>query len=474
MDIIKSILENTVLINIIFAIIWGFMSIKLNNYIFKKMDKGRNMIHLKFFSRFVKGIIIIIAIFAGINGFHELDKLYGLAFGSSVVITAVLGIIGKDTLEDVLAGIMISIYRPFNIGDRVLLSDIDKPCVVDDMTGRHVVLKTMDNICYIIPNSEINNRIVLNTSYRHGNLRGTFLKFQISYSSDIRLAIHLIREAVRECPHTVPNNEKNMDLDGYGDVYFMGFNKSAYELETTIWTENETDNFLACSEVRIAVVEQFRDNGIEIPYDYINVISKDEKTVTLQTVEPADNVGKRNVKIRTDRVEITDFEKGLLESFEKSEKYSEYFDLDKKDSLSVRLITEELLSFSRKIFPDLNYDFWLSGTAERVKVHVLVKNVSVSNSAADELLALSTSDSINMNAMDKIKYSVYSCIRNIGKNSSNDRLWNSDDAKATDKDLEREILLKLADSINIGTRDNNVHIVAYKNFPKKRNPGSKS
>ncbi len=464
MEILNSVISNVYLRNAAIAVIAGIVAIKLNDYVFRKIDNGSNKIHLKFFRRLFKGLIMITAVIFALTGFKGFDKLYGLAFGSSVVITAVLGIIGKDIFQDVLAGIMISIYRPFNIGDRVLLTDVEKPCVVDDMTGRHVVLKTMDNICYIIPNSVINDRIILNTSYHHGNLRGTFLKFQISYSSDIRLAIHLIREAVKNCPHTLPNNIKNKDLDGYGDVYLMGFTGSAYELETTIWTANDTDNFLACSEVRIAVVEEFHKNNIEIPYDYINVIRKESEKVSDTPVEVSENIGKRNVKIRTDRIEISDLESGLQECFEKSERYSEYYDLEKNDALSLRLITEEMIAFSSRLFPDNVYEFWISGNAERVKVHILIKNVSVTNLAADELAALSTTDNLNMDAVDRIKYRVYSCIKNIGKNDESRMLWNSEDEKIQGDELERIILVKITDSITIGTRNNNVHIVAYKNL----------
>ncbi len=465
MKILDSIIYNVLLRNVVIAVIAGIVAGKINDYVFQKADNGSNKIHLKFLRRLFKGLIIITAIIFAVTGFKGFDKLYGLAFGSSVVITAVLGIIGKDIFQDVLAGMMISIYRPFNIGDRVLLTDIDKPCVVDDMTGRHVVLKTMDNICYIIPNSLINAKIILNTSYHHGNLRGTFIKFHIAYSSDIRLAIHLIREAVKNCPHTLPNNEKNDDLDGYGDVYLMGFTVSAYELETTIWTASDTDNFLACSEVRIAVIEQFRQNNIEIPYDYINVIQRDMKNTP---IEASDNVGKRNVKIRTDRIQITVFEKGLQECLNKSEQYAEYYGLSQKGARTLRLITEELLGFSQRLFPKNVYEFWISGTAERVKVHILVKNVAVTSLTADELSALSTNDKLNMDVMDNIKYRIYSCIKNFGKNndSGNDEswLWKSEDEKGENSDLERVILIKITDSINIGTRNNNVHIVAYKNL----------
>ena len=37
-------------------------------------------------------------------------------------------------------------------------------------------------------------------------------------------------------------------------------------LKTTIWTKNIDDNFKACSDIRIALKEEFDKVGIEIPY----------------------------------------------------------------------------------------------------------------------------------------------------------------------------------------------------------------
>ena len=48
-------------------------------------------------------------------------------------------------------------------------------------------------------------------------------------------------------------------------------------LETVIWTEPYTDNFLACSEVRASIMEKFKEYGITIPYNYLNVLLEDRE-----------------------------------------------------------------------------------------------------------------------------------------------------------------------------------------------------
>ena len=463
MSFLKGFFSNTIAINTIVAILLGILCIKLNSVAFEKLDNGRNQIHVMFFRRIIKGVIIILAIIFAFTGFKGLDNVYGLLFRSSILLTAVVGIIGKDILQDVFAGLMISIYRPFNIGDRVILKELDKPCVVDDMTMRHVVLKTMDNICYIIPNSSINTKIILNTSYRHGNLRGTYLQFDIAFSADIRMAIHLIREAVKNCPYTVPNNFKNKDLDGYGDVYLMAIKDSSFQLETTIWTENETDNFLAASEVRLAVIELFRANGIEIPYPYLNLIKQNEQK---DIIKNSENVGRRNVMIKSDLIKINDYAADMEKCFEKVKQYSVYYMIDNNGLLKLQLITEELLNFAKKLFASAPCEYWLSGNAENVKIHVSIQIESISNIVADELMELSTNNDVTMDMFNHIKYSVYSGLKELGKNKKGKTLWNSKEEKANIDELEKMILINMTDKIYIIAKNDNIHIVARKNMKK--------
>ena len=454
-------------VNIVLALVASVILIRLNDFIFDKIDNGKKLIHLTFFRRILKGVVVILAIVFAANGTKGISNIYGLVFGSSILITALVGIVGKDALSDILAGLMISIFRPFNIGDRVLLSDIDKPCVVNDMTMRHVVLKTMDNICYIIPNSSINSKIILNTSYNHGDLRGTFLKFEVAYTSNVWLAIQLIREAVKNCPLTLPNNAGNKDLGGYGDVYLMEFNGNAYVLETTIWTETETDNFLAASEVRLAVIDLFRKNDIEIPFKYVNFISKDETSKNVFQSHKADReLVRRNVKIKTDRIHINNYVTRLDICLKKADEYSSYYNFTKPEANRIRLVTEELINFTAVLFPEPDCNFWISGNSEAYKVHILIKNSSIDNVITDELMDISDNE-LDMNMTDWIKYSVYSGLKKIGKGSDNKTLWNSNELGAGNNSLEKSILIKMTDNISISTLNSNIHIIASNKLKHK-------
>ena len=52
-------------------------------------------------------------------------------------------------------------------------------------------------------------------------------------------------------------------------------------LKTIIWTNNLNDSFKACSDIRIALVREFNQNEIEIPYQTVTISNygqEEEKT----------------------------------------------------------------------------------------------------------------------------------------------------------------------------------------------------
>ena len=40
-------------------------------------------------------------------------------------------------------------------------------------------------------------------------------------------------------------------------------------LKTTVWTKTLDDNFQACSDIRIKLIEEFQKNNIVIPYQTV-------------------------------------------------------------------------------------------------------------------------------------------------------------------------------------------------------------
>ena len=66
------------------------------------------------------------------------------------------------------------------------------------------------------------------------------------------------------------NNEMTLNTDR-SIVTASGYTQNGVILKTTVWTENLNDSFRACSDIRIALLKEFKKNNIEIPYQTVTI-----------------------------------------------------------------------------------------------------------------------------------------------------------------------------------------------------------
>ena len=160
------------------------------------------------------------------------DRIRQSLFGSAAILTAVIGFAGQDVIKDILSGLQISIYRPFDIGDRIELED-GTVGIVESITMRHVVITRIDTLRTIIPNSKLNNYSILNYSYADIQ-RSMLLKFPVAYHSDIRRTKQVIADAVKASPFTIPGKTQPDGKKDYVPVYFIS--SGGYTIRTAPYT----------------------------------------------------------------------------------------------------------------------------------------------------------------------------------------------------------------------------------------------
>ena len=434
---------------ILASLIFCAVVIKVCDVIFDSLQRDKRILHLRFFENIIRiGVIFLTVLFVS-SGIDGLESFFRLMFSSTVVATAIIGLAGQDILRNIFAGVMMSISHPFEIGDRILLSEVDKPCIVEDMTMRHVILRTMDGIRYVVPNVSINNTIITNTSYKQ-KLRGSFISIPIAYTSDVRKAINLVRTAIKDCPYTFPNNPGNEDLGGYGEVYVMSYEDNSLNLETTIWTEPSMDNFLACSEIRMLILEAFRENDIEIPYDYTNVILKTEESRDdYMAPEP------RNIQVKTDLIEFADYKSHLNACLDSVENYCTYQSIDGKARTQIQLLTEELMSYSDSLMKKYRKAFWIEGNQSVIKLCVRTqqefskkRQFRLINSASDLSITQQVAATLNVSLNNNIEPTGW--------------LFESSKSKNHDDSLDRMLLETYSDEVRIGIIEKRLVIIVTK------------
>ena len=139
-----------------------------------------------------------------------------------------------------------------------------------DITMRHVVLRTIDTVDVIIPNSKINSLMIRDTSYK--KLRSLRMDFNVAYGTDIEKASEVIKNEVINSELTVPAGKDNE----YGPVFFDSFADSSLVLSMIIYFKQSSSALLVKSDINKRVNDAFIREGIEIPFNYVNVVMKNK------------------------------------------------------------------------------------------------------------------------------------------------------------------------------------------------------
>ena len=91
-----------------------------------------------------------------------LTSVVGAVLGSAGVVGLVLGFAFRDIAENYIAGILLSVRRPFEPGDHVVIENREGKVI--SVNSRATVLMTMDGNHLQLPNSLVFKSIVLNYS----------------------------------------------------------------------------------------------------------------------------------------------------------------------------------------------------------------------------------------------------------------------------------------------------------------------
>lgn len=239
-----------------------------NRFVNKKLKDKKNLT-VRFTQNIIRTVIILVAVIWVLVSSTATTDIGKVLFQGTAILGAVVGLAAQPVLGDFFSGIAITLNKPFQIGDRLELEN-GITGVVKDITPRHVILLGMDNVEIIIPNSKINALIITDTT--QANLRAVQMSFNVAYGTDIENAIEIVRNVIAESEYTVPKGKDNE----YGPVYFMAFADSSLVLKTTVYYKASTSIALGTTDINKRVSDAFAEAGIEIPFNYVNVVMKDK------------------------------------------------------------------------------------------------------------------------------------------------------------------------------------------------------
>ncbi len=260
----------TFMLNAVIVIVIAAVILRLSRKLIRKIRPGKNGIDVRFSEKIFRFLVIFIAVMWLVMS-NDLTKSFGQSlFQSTTVIAAIAAFAAQSVLADLICGIILSSTKPFALGDRIELEN-GIAGVVREMTLRHVVLQGLDTQIYIVPNSKMNALYVRNMSY-HSKIRSADMHFSVSYDTDPETACRVIRRAIMESPYSVPGKKGSGSEPEYAPVYFLAFRDSCLDLGTTAYYEPGTPTEVFKNDINTRVKKALESSGIEIPYNYLNVM----------------------------------------------------------------------------------------------------------------------------------------------------------------------------------------------------------
>ena len=171
---------------------------------------------------------------------------------------AAIGLALQGSLSNFAGGIMILLFKPFKIGDYIEAAG--EAGVVSEISVVYTELLTLDNKRITIPNGTLTNSVIEN--YSSEELRRVDLTFNTSYKCDDETVKSVISKVIENNPKALKKPEPFVRLSAHSD--------SALTYTVRIWCKNADYwdvNFDTIENVKKA----FDENGIEIPYNQLDV-----------------------------------------------------------------------------------------------------------------------------------------------------------------------------------------------------------
>jgi len=199
---------------------------------------------------------------------HMVPALNGIGtalLAGAGVTSVVLGLAAQNTLGNLIAGMTLLLYRPFQVGDRV---QVNAPTgletgVVEVVTLGYTMLRTGDNRRIVVPNSVMASQVTVNLTSVDPRILVT-VPIRVGYSADLDKARKILLQLAKEHPHVV--EVVGCPLTALGD--------SSVTLSLQAWCADAGLMGQVESDLLEQAKQRFHEEDVEIPWPYRNLVIK--------------------------------------------------------------------------------------------------------------------------------------------------------------------------------------------------------
>lgn len=204
-------------------------------------------------SQTIKFVFVIIGLILALS-FLGAEAIIGTLLGGAGVIGIAVGFAVKDTIENYIASLMLSIRQPFRARDYVDINGQEG--VIVRLTSRATILMTADGNQLRIPNSEVFKATIVNFT-KNPERRFTF-KLGVDANDDPLAAIKIGLDAINELNFILTDPKAVAIIDEVGDSNII--------LEFQAWVNQTDTDLLKARSIAIREAKHaLENNGFSLP-----------------------------------------------------------------------------------------------------------------------------------------------------------------------------------------------------------------
>jgi small-conductance mechanosensitive channel len=160
----------------------------------------------------------------------------------------------QNIVSNFVSGLILLVERPFKVGDWVVTGTTEG--FVRRISVRATEIETFQHQSIIVPNSELINASVGNWTHRN-RLGRVEIPVSVAYESDPNEVMDLLMDLAIQHPMVLHNPEPT--------VAFMGFGAYSLDFELRVYLADLFNGTKVRNDIRIGILEAFREKGIVIP-----------------------------------------------------------------------------------------------------------------------------------------------------------------------------------------------------------------
>ena len=268
-DIIKieSFIEPVVIIVVAYAL-GKVLSFLIKRYI----RKSAHIMHFdptnySFLQNAVSFLVFICAtlvIFYRVPALHTIGKTL---FAGAGIAAAVIGFASQEAFSNIISGVFIVIFKPFSVGDYIKLLSSSQIGVVEDITIRHTVIKSIENRRIVIPNSVISREAILNSSLKDPRVKFN-LEVVLIYETDIEKALNIMKEEAEKHPDFLDARTEVEKLNGVPAVVakVVALEDNGVRCRAYVWAKDNDTAFEMKCDLLKTLKERYDREDIQISH----------------------------------------------------------------------------------------------------------------------------------------------------------------------------------------------------------------